>query len=192
MTLLGFEAEFLFTPYARFDYLSEAARLYRAFRGDSVQVKVLDTEYILPSRIDYFSSWHITADFSIRASEGLGGRPAELISIPKPVPDALDDLWATLDFIAAYGYTNETTGLHINLSGKNQPLAMIVAAKRLLNEDALRSRFGRQNLLYAGCADRGNRAEFRYMGGQYHDKRELIGQTVNDIVRAVAEEFSAA
>jgi hypothetical protein len=92
-------------------------------------------------------------DGSIDADAGDGG--LEFVSPPLPLPEALSDLQKVYDWAKARGcYTNNSTGLHMNVSVPDMTTAKLdfVKLALLLGDEHVLASFGRQANTYATSA----------------------------------------
>lgn len=91
-------------------------------------------------------------DFMLTPDLSGGSNMAELITTPLNYFDAKFYLIKILSLIKKYGYTNEKSGIHINISFDDIPLTKLNVLKLILNidEDKIYSKFpNRQNNIYA-------------------------------------------
>jgi len=99
--------------------------------------------------------YNVETDQSIQADESNGEAGIELKnSQPISLEEALDDLTVISDYIAGSGYTNDSTGLHINVSVPNFSVGNMDYVKLilLLGDQYLLKEFDREYNTYAGSA----------------------------------------
>lgn len=94
------------------------------------------------------NKYYAEPDSSIEADddEGVG---VEIISPPMPLPNMMDELETTLGFIRGNGATNESTGLHINLSIPNGGKIDYLKLVLFLGDTYILQQFGREANTYA-------------------------------------------
>jgi hypothetical protein len=99
------------------------------------------------------NTYHIEPDQSLapdnNSSEDMG---IEIISYPMPLPEMMDDLAKTMKFIDVHAYTNNSTGLHINMSIPDKEHIDYVKLVLFAGDDHVLQQFDREFNEYAESA----------------------------------------
>jgi hypothetical protein len=110
--------------------------------------------------------YHIEPDQSLAIDENTD-MGIELISYPMPLPEMMDDLEKTMRYIDMHAYTNESTGLHINLSIPNGGEIDYVKLVLFLGDEYVLQQFDRESNTYARSAfEVVDRATYDYKSGE--------------------------
>lgn len=89
-------------------------------------------------------TWKLEKDESIKVSAGTKGVPVELVTPALPYKEAMTTLSKVCEFIEKFGYTNSTTGLHLNISCKNLENLDYLKLILFSGSDAVAEEFGRK------------------------------------------------
>jgi hypothetical protein len=128
------------------------------------------------------NTYHIEPDSSLTPDEATD-MGIELISPPMPLPEMMNDLEKTIKYIDHYAYTNDSTGLHINLSVPNGGEIDYVKLVLFLGDSYVLDQFDRLSNTFARSAfDVIDRARYDYNKGE--KALELLQQ---GLVRAASK-----
>jgi hypothetical protein len=96
-------------------------------------------------------AYHIEPDSSLTPDDKSTDMAMEIVSYPMPLPEMMDDLQNAFYFIDQYCYTNESTGLHINMSipGKDIDYVKLVL---FLGDEHVLDKFDRASSTFARSA----------------------------------------
>jgi hypothetical protein len=123
----------------------------------------------------YANTYHVEPDGSLQADsdEDMG---MEIISYPMPLPEMINDLEKTMKWIDRNAYTNESTGLHINMSIPNGGKIDYTKLVLFLGDQHVLSQFNREANDYAESAFDLLRGDTKTTGDQafIHLKNGLI------------------
>jgi len=105
---------------------------------------------LLNSNHDY-TTWQVTQDGSIKPDEPEKECGVEIVSPPLEYSECVDGIKKIFKLIERVGYTNKSTGFHINMSVPNMELTSegMLKLVLLLGEDFVLDTFGRQSNSYA-------------------------------------------
>lgn len=104
----GFEAEFISTNG---DYITMVDRLIDHLSEVVHPLDMFDN----PTWDEEYDEWYVCADSSLNETDTTDG--VEIISPPVPALKFVENLKRVFQFIKKNGRTDETCGLHINISG---------------------------------------------------------------------------
>jgi hypothetical protein len=136
------------------------------FLGDTLGKKVVaNTKYHGARRQN---TYHVEPDQSLQPDdpEDMG---IEIISYPMPLPEMMSDLEKTMKFIDIHAYTNNTTGLHINMSIPDSGGIDYVKLVLFAGDDFVLKQFDREFNTYAESAFDKISRETRNSGVQAFD-----------------------
>ena len=112
----------------------------------NVDVRVLRAYHETPKSK---SRWYIEPDTTIKPTEGEGGIGIEIVSPPYPLQEGLVQLEKLFAWMYKHAYTNDTTGLHVNISFSNHPKIDPLKLAIFMGEEHVLKQFGRVNNTYA-------------------------------------------
>lgn len=97
--------------------------------------------------------WNLETDSSLNKPRDSGDGGLELISPPKPLPEALSDMQRVIAWARANDcYTNSTTGLHMNVSVEDVDYVDYVKLVLFVGDKYVLEQFGRMASQYAKSA----------------------------------------
>jgi len=99
----------------------------------------------------YPNTYHIEPDQSL-VPDDEKDMAIEIVSYPMPLPEMISDLEKTMKWIDTYGYTNQSTGLHINMSIPNSGKIDYTKLVLFLGDQHVLTQFDRSANEYAASA----------------------------------------
>ena len=131
---IGFEAEFICPSM---DYMDFSEVLHTELGVNADWLSAFDSP-------TWDSTWYTCEDSTIDDEYGNG---IEIVSPPLTVSDSIRAMWRTLELIRIYGFTNDSCGMHMTISG-NKPTD-IKSVINNTNDNLWLKAFNRDTSLYA-------------------------------------------